>query len=210
MIGYMLGRVIFSDGQETILVSSDGVGYQIHSYEILSEGSEQALFISHIFRETSQEMFGFKTLKEKKAFELLLKVKGVGPKSAYSLVQSLGFNGVVMAIRTEDKKSLQKAPGVGAKAAAQIVLDLSEKINSLQMYTHGSSVPVIETKEAVDLVVPEPNTDMISFSVLQETLMACKELGFREEQVTPVAERVMQENSVTRSEQLVHLVLKEL
>ena len=134
MIGFLEGKVLFSDGQETLLTTASGVGYEIRTGELFSRGQRVRLYISHIIREAAQELFGFSKMREKKLFELILSVKGVGPKGAHALVQTLGFEGVMNAIQFESKKSLQQAPGVGAKAAAQILLDLKGKIKQMALY----------------------------------------------------------------------------
>lgn len=209
MIGFIQGKVLFSDGQESILLTASGIGHQIHTAKILAEGSEQGLYISHIVRETSEELYGFTTLKEKKTFELLTTVKNVGPKSAFAIVNSLGVNGIITAIAYEDKKSLQKAPGVGAKAAAQIVLDLSSKIQKIQMYSEDYQMEL----EIGDIEVTQPTLTSQAnphSSLIDDTLLACKELGFKEETVLPLAQKILESNSLSRPEQLVHLVLKEM
>ncbi len=211
MIGYLEGQVLFSDRLETIVQTSSGVGYQVYTSELFIEGQTISLFISHIIRETSQELFGFVSLRDKKIFELLLSVKGVGPKSAFNLVQSLGVEGVIQAVSYEDKKLLQKAPGVGAKAAAQIVLDLSNKIQRMAIYSNSyqsnfeqSERPAAH-KEYKEVQLRKPES-----KVLDDALLACKELGFSEDDIIPIAQRILKETELVKSEQLIHLVLKEM
>lgn len=209
MIGFLTGEVIFSDGKEVIIKTADGVGHQVYLQKLLVEGSQAEVFISHVFKDPGQELFGFETLREKKLFELLTSVKGVGPKSAYSLLTALGPETVIQAVQLENKKSLSKAPGIGAKAAAQICLDLSNKIQSVLMYSgHGLS-------NAINIDGPTHQPDLMSgvnfnTPILQEALMACKELGFKEDSILPKAQKILSENDIQRPEQLVHLVLKEV
>ncbi|MFG1515951.1 OB-fold domain-containing protein, partial [Halobacteriovorax sp. ZH3_bin.1] len=94
MIGLLQGEVVFSDGNELILFTPSGVGHQIYFQHVLPEGSVAAIFISHIVKEASEELFGFRSLREKKTFELLLSVKGVGPKGAFALVTSIGVDNI--------------------------------------------------------------------------------------------------------------------
>ena len=91
MIGHLQGKVLFSDGVEVVMLTSSGVGYQIYFAKVLRERSIHSLYISHVIKEASEELYGFDTLREKKLFESLLSVKGVGPKSAYALIRALGF-----------------------------------------------------------------------------------------------------------------------
>ncbi|TNE97551.1 MAG: Holliday junction branch migration protein RuvA, partial [Deltaproteobacteria bacterium] len=98
MIGFLSGTVVFSDGQDLILNTASGVGYQIFCQQVLAEGSRATLYISHVIKEASQELYGFSNLREKKLFELLTTVKGVGPKSAYSMLANLGGENIITAV----------------------------------------------------------------------------------------------------------------
>jgi Holliday junction DNA helicase RuvA len=66
VVGYLSGEILFSDGRELILKTPSGIGYQVHFYDILVEGSKVNIFISHVIREASEDLFGFKTLRDKK------------------------------------------------------------------------------------------------------------------------------------------------
>ncbi len=217
MIGFLSGTVVFSDGQDLILNTTSGVGYQIYCQQVLAEGSRASLYISHVIKEASQELYGFSNLREKKLFELLTTVKGVGPKSAYSMLANLGGENIITAVMMENKALLKKAPGVGDKAASQLILDLKSKIAKAKMYSSAMTkweeavVPV--AAESVQVTMPElteaaPVTN--ENQIIQDALMACKELGFKEDKIIPLAQKIMNEANIQRAEQLVHLVLKEV
>jgi len=213
MIGHIQGKVLFSDGVETIVLTSSGIGYQVFFNKVLSEGSFVSIFISHQIKEASEQLFGFQNLRDKKMFELLTSVKGVGPKGAFNLLGFLGTESIIESVLLENKKALTAAPGVGPKAGAQIILDLSKKINKIRMYSPSYKVdadnledlPVFNTSEVVE-TYPNDNSN----EIMNEALVACKELGFREDQVLPLAQKILSDNEVTKPEQLVHLVLKEI
>lgn len=203
MIGYLQGKVVFSDGQEIIVLTNDGVGYQGYFSGIATEGSTVTLFTSQVFRENSQEIFCFKHLRDKKAFELLLTVTGVGPKSAYSLVKTLGCDALIDAVILDNKNLLKEAPGIGLKSASQIILDLKDKIKNLKMYSE-------ESNTLSDIKVTKASSGNSSDQILQETLQACAGLGFKESQILPLAKKILGENQLLKSEQLLHLVLKQI
>ncbi|WP_412463478.1 Holliday junction branch migration protein RuvA [Halobacteriovorax sp. RT-2-6] len=217
MIGLLQGEVVFSDGNELILFTPSGVGHQIYFQHVLPEGSVAAIFISHIVKEASEELFGFRSLREKKTFELLLSVKGVGPKGAFALVTSIGVDNIIDAITFDNKKTLQKAPGVGAKAASQIILDLSGKAQKIKMYSKASA-SANQTAQSISQaplnleLFEESVSEVVNHesALMNDAIMACKELGFTEDKVMPLAKRILDENQITRAEQLVHLVLKEV
>lgn len=219
MIGFLQGNVLFSDGSELVVQTISGVGYQVYHQKIVPEGVTINLFISHVIRENSQELYGFTSLREKKLFEMLTSVKGVGPKSAYALVASLGADAIIEGVQFENKKTLTKAPGIGQKAASQIILDLQSKIYKVNGYSKNplQSAPreIIEGEVQNVMVFEEAqpiqeNANTSSHALLQDVLMACKELGFKEESVLPIAQSLLKDNSLQKPEQLLHLVLKEM
>jgi len=223
MIGFITGSVLFSDGKEAIIQSKSGIGYQLNCYTILPEGGQSSVFISHVVRETSEELFSFKSLREKKLFELLTTVKGVGPRSAYSVLAQLGDGVLIASIKAEDKKTLKSVTGVGDKAASQMILDLKKKIQNVVMYSNKS----IQFKaEQLEFEMGEVKNDLETFSltpeatekfepsekeeILNETLLACQNLGFQNDKVVPLAQKILKEHDIQKTEQLVHLVLKEI
>lgn len=222
MIGFLTGEVVFSDGHELVLLTGSGVGYQLHYHHVLAEGTRASLYVSHVVKETSEELFGFEHLRAKKLFELLLSVRGVGPKSAYALMSSLEVQQIIEAIQGESKKLLTQAPGVGDKAASQMILDLSKKIHKIRMYSSRkpksaiSATGPITVQPANSFLGHDEEPELLSENhqtdqkLLDEALLACRELGFKDEKVIPLAQRVMSENFLTKPEQLVHLVLKEI
>ena len=102
MIGYISGTVVYSDSQKSIILTAQGVGYEVSTATPMVPNRDVALFISHIIREQSQDLYGFESAEDKKFFEMLLDVNGIGPKSAFSLVSHLGVQQIISAITFED------------------------------------------------------------------------------------------------------------
>lgn len=221
MIGFLSGEVLFSDGNESIIQTPSGIGYQLYYNKVLVEGASASLFISHIVKEDSETLFAFHNLRAKKLFEMLLSVKGIGPKSAYSLISNLGVEEIINAIKLDAKGALTKVPGLGTKSAAQIILDLSGKIDKVKMYSDSNKIIrgdlmqisplekiISDSRDLGEAVIDSKKIN--SHEIMNDTLMACKELGFKEEKIIPIAQRILGINSITKPEQLIHLVLKEL
>lgn len=221
MIGFLTGEVLFSDGSESIIQTSTGIGYQVFYNKVLVEGTLAAIYVAHIIKEDSETLFGFGSLRAKKLFEMLLTVKGIGPKSAYNLISNIGVNEIINAVNLEAKATLTKVPGLGAKGAAQIVLDLAGKIDRVKMYSDSSKIirgglapsaklDFLSMEEVgfVEEVVKVGTTGQ--HEIMNDTLMACKELGFKEDKIIPIAQKILGANLITKPEQLIHLVLKEL
>lgn len=197
MIGFISGEVLYSNGNKIILKTASGIGWEVYYSKLVSPGEELQIFTSQIVRENSQELFGFELWEEKEIFELLLGVNGVGPKSAYSLLANLGPKALVNAILLENKKSLKEAPGIGPKAAAQIILSLKDKVEKM-------SISVQPTQTAQASFEGDENY------ILQDALMAGRELGFNESMILSKAQSLLAEQEIKSSEELLRKVLQEL
>ena len=118
----------------TAVIDAGGVGYRLtvssNTFSALAgkEGSPAKLFTYFSVREDAMELFGFADEEEKKAFELLISVSGVGPKAAMAILSVMTPSRLSGAVAAGDAKSIAKANGVGAKTAARVVLELKDKI----------------------------------------------------------------------------------
>jgi Holliday junction DNA helicase RuvA len=116
-----------------VLVECAGVGYEVLVPEsVLMQlpptGVEVSLHIRQIFREDGVTLYGFTETFQRRLFDLLLTVKGCGPKIGLALIGQLGEEGVAGAILTEDARALARANGVGARLAERIILELKDKM----------------------------------------------------------------------------------
>lgn len=135
MIGSLNGAVrgIIRD---SIILEINGVGYRV-SVPIATltgakEGDHLFLWIHMAVRETAQDLYGFETQNELSWFELLLSVSGVGPKSALGIMNAVDTKSLEKAIARNDASILSKSFGVGKKTAEKIVLELREKVGSVE------------------------------------------------------------------------------
>jgi Holliday junction DNA helicase RuvA len=204
MIGYISGTVVYSDSLRSVILTNAGVGYEVHTGAPMVPNKNVALFVSHIIREQSQDLYGFETVEDKKFFEMLLDVNGIGPKSAFALISHLGVPQIVSAITFENVDVLKSAPGVGKKSAEQIILSLKDKMNKLEV---GLAVKENPVKAGAKVKAAECRLDA---HLVKETLAACQGLGFRDQDVLPMIQRHLQEGLVKKPEDLVKVILKEL
>ncbi len=129
MYSYLKGQITEIE-PEKITIDVHGVGYHVvvpNPFDF-SEGEDRKLYIYQHVREDAHTLFGFATLQEKRLFDQLLSVKGIGPKSALAVIAAADVSEVVKAIETGDTKYLGRFPGIGPKASHQMVLDLRGKI----------------------------------------------------------------------------------
>ena len=154
MIATLYGLIFAVDHVScVVIVECGGVGYQVQvsagtlqylpspAYradgEEIPDAKKVRLYTHMELRENSVDLFGFYTKEEKDIFELLISVSGVGPKAAMSILSLMTPRRLAMSIAAEDTKSISKAPGVGAKTAARVILELKSKFAKLYPDTDG-------------------------------------------------------------------------
>ena len=135
MIAHLRGR-LFSKQPGQAIVEAGGVGYDvvisIPTYTSLpAEGAEVSLYIHTQVREDILALYGFLDLKEKRLFERLITVSGVGPKLAVTILSGLNPESTVTAIRGQDHATLTRIPGVGKKLAERLVVELKDKLEDM-------------------------------------------------------------------------------
>lgn len=133
-----------------IVVEASGVGYMVsvgNPFDF-TKGIETTVFVYQSVKEDSLELFGFKTSEEKDAFLLLLSVKGIGPKSAISAVANGNIVQLYQAINRSDVKYLTSFPGIGPKAAQQIIFDLQGKISTENL--SNSNPNLLDAQDALE------------------------------------------------------------
>ena len=146
MIAKLRGKIIDKKPTE-IVIDVNGVGYQVfisfNTFEDIPElNANTELFTYLSVRENSLTLFGFSTMSEKIVFEKLISVSGVGPKLAQSILSGIQTNELVDAIAAGDKSRLVAIPGVGRKTAERLVIELKDKMDSVDTetgYVHGGA-----------------------------------------------------------------------
>lgn len=136
MIYCLTGKLIYTDALSgTVVIDCAGVGYKVtvtantfSALPLSSDSPEIRIFTHMQVREDGVDLFGFYTNDELDAFKLLLTVSGVGPKAAMSILSLMTPEKLAFYASCEDTKSISRAPGVGAKTAARIVLELKDKL----------------------------------------------------------------------------------
>ncbi|HIU73713.1 MAG TPA: Holliday junction branch migration protein RuvA, partial [Candidatus Aphodousia faecipullorum] len=132
MIGRIQGRLIESNPPH-ILVDVHGVGYEIDVpmstfYSLPNLGSEVTLLTHMIVREDAQLLYGFLTAEERETFRILLKVSGIGARTALAVLSGLSVPDLVNAVALQDAAILTRVPGIGKKTAERLILELKDKL----------------------------------------------------------------------------------
>ena len=153
MIGSIRGRLLEKNPPQ-ILVETNGVGYEIDVpmstlYNLPDIGAEVFLYTHYVVREDAELLFGFSTKAERSLFRLLIRISGIGPKIALSILSGISASILAQAVSQAEPGLLTRIPGVGKKTAERIVLELKGKIDTVvgsadsQTPTSGAKAEII-------------------------------------------------------------------
>ncbi|KIJ85980.1 Holliday junction branch migration protein RuvA [Staphylococcus saprophyticus] len=166
-----------------VVVEASGVGYEIqtpNSYRFQKYmDHEVVVHTSLIVREDAQLLYGFINQEEKDMFLSLIKVTGIGPKSALAILASSSPNDVKIAIENENDAYLTKFPGIGKKTARQIVLDLKGKVQ----------INDVDSSQILNM----DTQDHANAPIIKEALLALEALGYSKRELTKVEKSLSKE-----------------
>ena len=184
------------------VVECNGVGYAVNTttYTLskIKLNERAKLYISEYIKEDCFDLYGFSTLSEKRCFEMLLGVSGIGPKAAQAILCAVTPEGLALAVMNGDDKAITAAQGVGKKIAQRLILELKDKI-SKEVNNNGmpaSELPAVMTQSATDS------------KAKNDAIAALMVLGYGTSEINS-AIRNVDTNSMS-TEQIVKAVLKNL
>ena len=134
MIGKLTGTLLEKNPPE-VLVACHGVGYEVQVpmstfYNLPAIGEAVTLLTHFVVREDAQILFGFLTHEERATFRELVKISGVGPRTALSILSGLGVGELAQAVSQQESGRLIKVPGIGKKTAERLLLELKGKLGA--------------------------------------------------------------------------------
>jgi holliday junction DNA helicase RuvA len=134
MIGRLNG-VLADKNPPQVLVDCSGVGYEVDVpmstfYNLPGLGEKVTLLTHFVVREDAQVLFGFGTAGEREAFRQLIKISGVGPRTALGLLSGMSVGDIAQAVTAQDASRLVKVPGIGKKTAERLLLELKGKFGA--------------------------------------------------------------------------------
>lgn len=132
MIGKLTGTLLEKNPPQ-ILLDCHGVGYEVDVpmstfYHLPASGEKVSLLTHFVVREDAQILYGFATPGERDAFRQLIKISGVGPRTALSVLSGLSVNDLAQAVSTQETARIVKVPGIGKKTAERLLLELKGKL----------------------------------------------------------------------------------
>lgn len=143
MIAYLKG-IIDIKRQDYVVIDVHGVGYKIFmpegAIQNLEVDSEAKIYTFMRVREDDVSLYGFLNVEELAMFELLISVGGIGAKSAVGILSNIAPSKFALAVITDDVATLKKLPGIGAKTAQRIILELKDKIKTQEATEQESEI----------------------------------------------------------------------
>lgn len=182
MISELRGRVS-RKSRGLIVLDVSGVGFEVFVNskvsEGLSEGQECHLYTRLLVREDSWSLYGFRTPEERACFDLLMTVKGVGPKMSMAVLERLSPQQFYRAIVSGNEDALRELPGVGRKTAARLVLELRDRIGLGEKKSNERPVPAENpVDEACNALVALGYSWEEAASAVEQALHSAKDADF--------------------------------
>ena len=201
MISYIKGELteVFED---TVVVETNGIGYNIRVPgsvldRLPSVGSSVWIYTYLYVKEDAMNLFGFLNRDDLSVFKLLLNVSGIGPKGALAILSTIGPDDLRFAVLSEDVKTISSAPGIGAKTAKRLIIELKDKLKLAEVF---------ETALANKEKASSENDVLLARNEAVEALVA---LGYASAQAMKAVQQV--ENAEEKdSEQILKEDLKKL
>ena len=197
MYAYIYGEIIEKE-PENIVIECNHIGYNVHIApgmisKFPSVGQMARVYTYTSVREDAFWLYGFTSKDELALFKQLITVSGIGPKAAMGILSVMDVDTIRLAVISQDAKMIAKAPGVGAKSASRIVLELKDKIKPEDVI--GKPV--------------DDNEDSVIGTLRQEATEALVSLGYTVSDAYKVLQK-LDINEDTRVEDVIKMALRQI
>ena len=204
MISFIKGKLVHIY-ENVIIVENNGIGYEIFvPVSVIGNmplvGSEVMIYTYMHVREDALQLFGFLDRDTLEIFKLLITVSGIGPKGAIGVLGTLSADDIRNAVMAEDAKTIAKAPGIGAKTASKVVIELKDKLKMRDVAENISSE--IDGQQSIF-------DDGGSKQAVSDAIEALVSLGYSATEATKAVRKADAGDDVT-VEELLKLSLKYL
>lgn len=181
MLAYIKGKLEMKFNNY-VVIDVGGLGYKVFMSETAIEklgeiGKEVKIHTHYHVREDDISIYGFNTNEELTMFELLLGVSGIGAKSAITMLSNITPSSFALAVITNDTSKLVKIPGIGAKSAARIILELKDKLKKKEVVQEDSNIT-----EAI-----------VEDNRISEAIAALQVLGYHRKEIDKALEKLEKE-----------------
>lgn len=202
MYAYIKG-ILEETAEDAVIVEAGGIGYNIRVSTATAEllpgvGNEVKIYTYTLVREDAFQLFGFLTRDDLEIFKKLIAVSGIGPKGGLAILSVMNADALRFAVMAGDAKAIAKAPGIGAKTAERVILELRDKI-SLEDTLRGLGTPADASANA-------KGGDSL---IKREAIEALVALGYSASDATAAVKKVEVTEDAT-AETILKLALKHM
>lgn len=182
MIGFLRGKLVRKQ-PPLLVLDVHGVGYEVEApmstfYDLPEAGNEIILHTHLVVREDAQILFGFATETERRLFRSLIKVNGVGPRLALTILSGISAEAFARCVRDNDSAALTRLPGIGKKTAERLVIEMRDRLDQGQGETTTDSAgsPREEALSALVSLGYKPPEALRMLQGIKETDLSSAEL----------------------------------
>ena len=199
MISFIKGELVDID-QDKVVVECNNMGFNIFVTsqfisKIGSTGKEVKLYTHMSVREDGITLFGFERKEELKVFKLLITVSGIGPKGALAVLSVMTVEELKLAIMANDAKAISKTPGIGAKTASKVILDLKDKFDVDEVFVNMN-------------LTGDVTADSDEFSADNDAVLALIALGYSKSEAVNGVRKALKNSENADADELIRLALK--
>lgn len=200
MIGQIRGIILLKQPPQ-LIVDVQGIGYEIDApmstfYQLPDAGAEISLFTHFVVREDAHHLYGFYTQDERLLFRTLLKVNGVGPRLALTVLSSVSPDEFVRLVLNNDTASLVRLPGVGKKTAERLIIEIRDKLSTwYKTPTEGNATLIKQEHQG-------------RHQILQDAISALISLGYKQQEANRTVTKI--DDGASGSEELIRRALREM
>ncbi len=182
MIGRLQGQLVHTEPPSHLIVDVGGVGYEVEAptsvfYDLPELNHQITLVIHHLVREDASILYGFRSFAERALFRTLLKVNGIGAKSALAILSTMSAAEFAQVIQEQNVTAIVKVPGIGKKTAQRLIIEMKDKVDVSSM------------------AGGDPNQPQASrFGIQAEAESALQSLGFKPTEASQMVKQVAKDD----------------
>jgi Holliday junction DNA helicase RuvA len=199
---YHLEGTVAELGQNLAVLDCGGLGFglnvTLNTQSRLKVGEKVKLYVTESIGETNFDLFGFFDKSERRCFEMLIAVSGIGPKAALSILSCNSPESLAMAILNDDVRALTVAPGIGKKIAQRVILELKDKIGKGLGATDWTATPAAAS----------PSAPAGENKALSDAMAGLAVLGYSSAELGPVLKKM--DCSGMDAQAIIKAVLKQM
>ncbi|MBD2807517.1 Holliday junction branch migration protein RuvA [Francisella tularensis] len=194
MISFIKGVLIEKD-PTALLIDVNGIGYEVFVpmttfYTLGDIDSQVSLYTHFVVREDAQQLYGFKSKVDKKIFQELIKVNGIGARTAIAILSGMDSKTLLHCIENKDYALLATVPGIGKKTAERLVVEIYDKLlkmaNEIYAQTSGTTTTSQDSQAQ-----QAPTSVVLANSIFNESVDALLALGYKQKDAEKMARSAM-------------------